>query len=225
MAREPVSQRPRGRPTDMTLRKRREEQILDAAARLFAQRGYDQANTQELADRLGVGKGTIYRYFPSKRELFLAAVDRGMRRLRAYVDAAMEGIEDAFERVAAATRAYLEFFDTHAEFAELLIQERAQFKDRKTPTYFLYREANIGRWRALLESLIAQGRVRPLNVERITEVISDMLYGTMFANYFSGRRRSPAQQAEDVLEVALLGILSDSERKAKMSSSQQGAGA
>ncbi len=192
MAREPVTQRPRGRPADLALRKRREEQILDAAARLFAQRGYDQANTQELADRLGVGKGTLYRYFPSKRELFLAAVDRGMRRLRAYVDAAMEGIEDPFERVAAATRAYLEFFNTHAEFVELLIQERAQFKDRPMPTYFVYREANIGRWRALLESLIAQGRVRPLNVERITEVISDMLYGTMFANYFSGRKRPPA---------------------------------
>lgn len=214
MVREPVSQRPRGRPADLALRKRREEQILDAAARLFAQRGYDRVNTQELADRLGVGKGTIYRYFASKRELFLAAVDRGMRRLRAYVDAAMEGIEDPFDRVAAATRAYLEFFNSHAEFVELLIQERAQFKDRPMPTYFVYREANIGRWRALLESLIAQGRVRPLNVERITEVISDMLYGTMFANYFSGRTRQPAQQAEDVLQVAFLGILTDAERKA-----------
>ncbi len=211
---EPVWQRPRGRPADLALRKRREEQILDAAARLFAQRGFERANTQELADRLGVGKGTIYRYFSSKRDLFLAAVDRGMRRLRAYVDAAMEGIEDPFQRVAAATRAYLEFFHSHAEFVELLIQERAHFKDRPVPTYFVYREANIGRWRALLESLIAQGRVRPLNVERITEVISDMLYGTMFANYFSGRTRSPAQQAEDVLQVAFLGILSDAERKA-----------
>lgn len=214
MAHQPVSQRPRGRPADLALRKRREEQILDAAAHLFAQRGYDHANTQELADRLGVGKGTIYRYFPSKRELFLAAVDRGMRRLRAYVDAAMEGIADPFERVAAATHAYLQFFNSHAEFVELLIQERAQFKDRAKPTYFVYREANIGRWRAFLESLIAQGRVRPLNVERVTEVISDMLYGTMFANYFSGRKRPPAQQAEDVLQVALLGILSDVERKA-----------
>jgi len=219
MVRETASPRSRGRPADLALRKRRQEQILDAAARLFAQRGYDQANTQELADRLGVGKGTIYRYFPSKRELFLAAVDRGMQRLRDYVDAAMEGIEDPFQRVAVATRAYLEFFDANAEFVELLIQERAQFKDRKTPTYFVYREANIGRWRALLESLIAQGRVRPLNVERITEVISDMLYGTMFANYFSGRTRSPAQQAEDVLQVAFLGILSDAERKAWLSRS------
>ena len=54
---------------------RRQEEILEAAATLFAECGYSDADTQTLADRLGVGKGTIYRYFPSKQELFLAAVD------------------------------------------------------------------------------------------------------------------------------------------------------
>ena len=38
--------------------------------------------TQALADRLGVGKGTIYRHFPSKRALFLAAADRVCARCR-----------------------------------------------------------------------------------------------------------------------------------------------
>jgi len=46
---------------------RREEEILEAAAIFFAECGYSEADTQTLADRLGVGKGTIYRYFPSKR--------------------------------------------------------------------------------------------------------------------------------------------------------------
>ena len=56
------------RPTDGTLRANRTEQILDAAARLFAKHGFADADTQLLADELGVGKGTIYRYFPSKKE-------------------------------------------------------------------------------------------------------------------------------------------------------------
>ena len=54
----------------------RREEILDAATELFAQHGYSDAVTQALAERLQVGKGTLYRHFPSKQELFLAAADR-----------------------------------------------------------------------------------------------------------------------------------------------------
>src|SRR5439155_19350968 len=70
------------RAADDTLRTSRCAQILDAAVKLFAKHGYTDADTQLLADELGVGKGTLYRYFPSKRELFLAAADRVMHRLR-----------------------------------------------------------------------------------------------------------------------------------------------
>ncbi len=211
-----VSHRRLGRPADPQLRQRREEEILDAAARLFAERGFAEANTQLLADSLGVGKGTVYRYFPTKRALFLAAVDRGMRRLRDYVDASVEGIDEPLDRIAAATRAYLEFFAGHPEFVELLIQERAHFKDRKKPTYFIHREANAERWHELMRNLIAQGRIRDLPVERITEVVGDLLYGTMFTNYFTGRSRSPREQARDLLDVAFFGVLSESERKARI---------
>jgi AcrR family transcriptional regulator len=50
--------------------------VLDAAIRVFAQRGYAGASTQAIAASIGVGEPTIYRYFPSKRDLFLAAFDR-----------------------------------------------------------------------------------------------------------------------------------------------------
>src|SRR5436305_13476115 len=118
----------------------RQEEILTEAARLFAERGYDKTDTTLLAETVGVGKGTIYRYFPSKRELFLAAADRVMRMMRERIDGAIQGIDDPLERIAVAIRAYLGFFAEHPEFVELLMQERAQFKDRKKPTYFLHRE-------------------------------------------------------------------------------------
>src|SRR5262245_66045149 len=65
---------------------RRSEEILEVAVGLFARHGYDQTDTQRLAETLGVGKGTLYRYFPSKRALFLAAADRVMRRLHQRID-------------------------------------------------------------------------------------------------------------------------------------------
>src|SRR5215831_8763673 len=100
-----VSKRP-GRPPDPELWQRRREEILDAAATLFAQRGYSDTDTQVLADTLGVGKGTLYRYFPSKRELFLAAVDRVMRRLRERVESNIAVCDDPLDKIENAIRAY-----------------------------------------------------------------------------------------------------------------------
>jgi AcrR family transcriptional regulator len=200
--------RKRGRPASQAIRLRRQEEILEAAAKMFAEHGYSQTVTQALADRLQVGKGTIYRYFPSKRALFLAALDRLMQQLHLAINAGIEGIEDPVEQVAQGVHAYLRFVAQRPEFVELLFQERAHFKDRKKPTYFEHRDAHIGRWRELFRALIASGRVRDIPVERITEVLSDLLYGTMFANYFAGRRRPPQEQADDILDIALHGILS-----------------
>jgi AcrR family transcriptional regulator len=205
----------RGRPKNRELTQRRREQILDAAGRVFARRGYPNTDVQVVADDLAVGKGTIYRYFPSKRELFLAAVDRGMRRLQTHIEATLANVGDALERIARVTRAYLAFFDANPELVELLIQERAEFRDRKKPTYFEYQEANVGRLHQLLGRLIAAGRVRDVPVERIANVLGDVLYGTMFTNYFAGRRSSFEQQAEDILDVVFHGILSTREREAR----------
>jgi AcrR family transcriptional regulator len=202
-----------GRPVDRTLRARREQEILDEAIKLFAEVGYHAADTQALANRLGVGKGTLYRYFPSKEKLFLAATDRCMQRLQAAVDASMVGVEDPLDWLAHGVRAYLAFFADHPEFVELFIQERAEFKDRKKPTYFEHKDANIGRWHDVFRTLIAGGRVRDIPVQRITDVLSDLVYGTMFTNYFTGRPASFAKQTADILDIVFHGILTRTERK------------
>ncbi|MBI5368972.1 MAG: TetR/AcrR family transcriptional regulator, partial [Planctomycetes bacterium] len=185
---------------------------LAAGTRLFARDGYPATDLQEVADALGVGKGTLYRYFPTKRRLFLAAVDRGMHRVSAEIDAAAATAGDPLERIEHAVRAYLRFFDANPDVIELLVQERAQFKDRKTPTYFEHHDAQVGPWKELLRGLIAAGRVRRVPVERISDVLSDLLYGTIFTNLFAGRRRSFLAQTHDLLDIAFHGILTAGER-------------
>jgi AcrR family transcriptional regulator len=207
------------RTADDALWASRQEEILDAAAKLFAQHGYAGTDTQLLADELGVGKGTLYRYFPSKRDLFLAAADRVMRQMRRTIDVSIEGITDPLDRIAVAIRTYLSFFADNPDYVELLMQERAQFKDRQKPTYFQHREANVERWRSLYRGLIAEGRVREMPVERITDVMSDLLYGTMFTNYFTGPRKPFEAQANDILDVVFNGILTPGERRRRGSQS------
>jgi AcrR family transcriptional regulator len=201
------------RSADQELWARRHEEILEMAAKLFAEYGYSNTDTQFLADKLQVGKGTLYRYFPSKRDLFLAAADRVMHKLREHIDARIEGIDDPLDRIATAICAFLGFVAEQPEFIELLIQERAHFKERKKPTYFEHREKNIERWRALYRDLIAKGRVRDIPVDRITDVIGNLCYGTMFTNYFSGIAKPYQEQARDILDIVFQGILTESERR------------
>lgn len=193
--------------------RRRDEAILQKAIELFAREGYADLDLQKLADALGIGKGTLYRHFGSKEKLFLAAADRVMRDLRQTIDAAVDGVADPLDSIVRGIHAYLDYFRKHPEAIEMLILERAQFKDRKRPTYFEHRDANVARWHDVYRDLIAQGRVRPLPVERITDVVGDLLYGTMFVAYIAGRDRPASAFAADVIDIVFNGILTDAERR------------
>ncbi|MGE0694664.1 MAG: TetR/AcrR family transcriptional regulator [Pirellulales bacterium] len=201
-----------GRPRDAKLPERRRREILEIATRKFAQHGYADTDLQLVADELRVGKGTVYRYFPSKELLFLAAVDQGMQQLSVAIDQAVVKAATALERVEFGIRAYLQYFDEHADVIELLMQERAFFRDRERPTYFVHQDANIGPWMELFRELIRDGSVRDVPVHRISDVISDLLYGTIFTNYFARRKKSLASQCADVLDILFRGILSERKR-------------
>ena len=96
-----------GRPRDQDLVSRRHEEILEVATKLFARHGYQGTDVQTVADILEVGKGTIYRYFPSKEKLFLASVDRGMRLLSERIDEEVADIGDPLRQFVRAVHAYL----------------------------------------------------------------------------------------------------------------------
>ncbi len=195
-----------GRPKDETLAERRRREILAEAARLFAETGYPRADLQVLADRLGVGKGTVYRYFSTKEALFLAAVDEGIHGLSEVIDAALEDESDPVRRLEKSVHTYLGYFDRHPEMVELLIIERAEFRDRKKATYFVYKERHHGRRRAIAEEGMASGAFRQMDPERLMRVVSDLLYGVIFTNHFSERRVPFEQQAQEVIDFVLHGI-------------------
>lgn len=196
----------RGRPPDPERRERRREEILDAAARVFADRGYAETEVQQVADALRVGKATVYRHFPTKESLFLAALDARMAAL----DARMVQIRtsaDPLDAIVRGIRAYLAFFDEHPEVVELLVQERAAFRDRVKPTYFRYRDRCQEPWNRILRDLRRRGVVRRVPIARITEVVGDALYGTIFTNHFAGRRKSFEAQARDLVDILFHGML------------------
>lgn len=203
----------RGRPRDVALQERRRTQIVDAAAVMFARDGYRSTDLQRVADALDVAKGTLYRYFKTKEDLFLAAVDRGVDRLHEYITVSVRHVRDPMEKIAGAIRAYLAFFRENPGLVELFIQERAEFRDRGKPTYFRRHDTKLAPWEDLIRGLISGGRLRNIPPRRVTDVMGDVLYGAMFTNHVSVRRKPHEEQANDILDIVFNGIASDTERR------------
>ncbi len=177
--------------------------------------GISDVDTQQLAELLRRSQGNLSTAsFPSKKELFLAAVDRVMRRLQVELEASLARVDDPLEGVARRPRE--RFFAPSAEHPRVCqslpgLRERSSKTARRRPITSIGCEMS-SRWRELYRSLIAEGRVRDMSVERITDVISDLLYGTIFNNYFAGRSKPADEQARDVLDIVFCGIFSGAER-------------
>lgn len=77
------------------------------ARKLFAQKGYSGANTNELVERAKVTKGALYHHFTNKRELYQAVVEDMEQELVERIEAA-GGAREPWERLSAMCRAYLD---------------------------------------------------------------------------------------------------------------------
>ncbi len=98
-------------------------QILTAATKLLSQQGFQKMLITDLAKEAGVSVGTIYQYVNTKEDILLLVVNDIIESYRHEVPAAMEGIEDPVERLAAGFRAYCMVVDAHRTAALLAYQE------------------------------------------------------------------------------------------------------
>ncbi|HEX6777195.1 MAG TPA: TetR/AcrR family transcriptional regulator [Ktedonobacterales bacterium] len=106
------------RSTDPQARQAMRERFLRAAAQEFAQTGYEAANINVISEQAGAGKGTIYLYFPSKRDLFLALLQAIAERQLAVVRAALEQRQTLAEQLEA----------LYLAFAHLAIEDTEGFQ-------------------------------------------------------------------------------------------------
>lgn len=205
-----ITEKPRrGRPVDPQRVETKKREILNAAAICFGEFGYAQTDVNRIAEDIGITKGTIYHYFGSKENLFLATVDAEALRMKNAVLEAADAQGDALEEMVALIFAYLKFAEANPQFVELLVEERATFKDRKQNTYFAHRDTTLPRWHRCVRTLIEDGRAHPCDPERFVSVLADTLYGTMFTNYFAGTTMSAAEQADTIIDTLFNGILKE----------------
>jgi AcrR family transcriptional regulator len=97
----------------------REQQMLDAAVRIFSRRGYHAVSVDEVAEAAGISKPMVYAYLGTKEELFTACLHReGARLVEAIAAAAVSGSPDPpapDERLWRGLRAFFGFVAEHRD--------------------------------------------------------------------------------------------------------------
>jgi TetR/AcrR family fatty acid metabolism transcriptional regulator len=152
------------------------QQIIDAAVRVFARKGYFHSRVSDIAREAGIAAGTIYLYFDTK-EAILVTLFR--EKMAGFVDALRKAIAeeaDAVARVRRLVRLHFSMLEDSPELAAVVQVELRQgekfFRGPATQeiaTYF----ALIG---SVLEQGVAAGRFRP-NLP--VKIATKMLFGAM----------------------------------------------
>lgn len=101
--------------------KARSEEILDAALAVFSKAGFHKARIEDIAERAGVAKGTVYLYFPGKKELFCALIERTTENHLRTVESLLEGPGAIAGRLVLVAGEHLSFFASGKETAGLNI--------------------------------------------------------------------------------------------------------
>jgi AcrR family transcriptional regulator len=98
----------------------RRRQLLEAGAALFAEHSYEEISMRDIAEAAGVSKPLLYHYFPSKIELFKAAVAEKAAELQAVIEPSGEGTP--FEQLGRSLDAYLAWIEANALTWSKLVQ-------------------------------------------------------------------------------------------------------
>jgi AcrR family transcriptional regulator len=102
-------------------RPERYQAILRAACAEFARNGFERGNVNAIAERVGVGKGTLYNYASSKEDLFLQALEYAAGQVIAYIKVNVSPKAPPEERMRQLVLADLTFMDRHQHEYMLMV--------------------------------------------------------------------------------------------------------
>jgi len=140
-----VTRRRLGRP-------QRREELLDTAAALFAEKPYEDVFMDDIAARAGVSRALVYKYYPSKRDLYVAIFMRGSNRFLARVS--RDPQLPLAERLGTALEAHIQSFVDHPY--EAVTINRGALSDDPAIQAIIAEELNVVGQR-LIDKLVAEG--------------------------------------------------------------------
>jgi AcrR family transcriptional regulator len=189
-------------------REERRSEILAIARKVFAERGYDAASVAEIARRGGVVEGTVYAYFPTKRDLLVEVLRGFYEPLIAEAEASLKQIRGAESRLRFLIARQLRAFTQDLDLCRLVIREIR-------PDLELYGDAVHGlnrRYTAVALETIEQGiRDGELRADLVPSVVRDLIYGgiehAVWGFVFSGEPVDVETVTDQLARAVLSGIL------------------
>ncbi|QDP39091.1 TetR/AcrR family transcriptional regulator [Radiobacillus deserti] len=193
----------------------KQARILIAAIEMFAKKGYFATSTSEIAKAASVAEGTIFRHYPSKKELLLAIVKPGVMKLAFPIfasDMASKIFDQEFQSLDSMLRTFIknrmEFVEDNLPLVKILLQEIAFHDEIKeilgaaAHTYVLPRVKN------LLDVCRKQNVVKDLPDETLLRFIITNVLGFIVTRYlvFPDRDWNDEQEVENVVKLIIDGL-------------------
>ena len=196
---------------DVATRQDIKDLILDAADRLLNQFGYKKMTMDNLAQEVGIAKGTLYLHFPSKEELVLAHIDRIVYRLLVNLQIIAHGDGSASERLREMllTRVLFRFDNVQHytdSLSDLLADIRSSLLQRREKHFAL--EAQV------FADVLEEGRKDgSFDVEEIQSTTNAILLATNSLLPYSlsanelGKRKELEKKISKIADLILVGLI------------------
>jgi len=137
----------------------RRHELVAVAARLFAERGYHGTSMADLAEAMGVQKGSLYSLTGSKQDLLVVVTREGAAAFHTALDRVPEDA-DPLARIGAALRGHLAVVAEQADTATVFTREWRFLEEPELTAFRDERRRYETRWRSLLAEAAERGMLR-----------------------------------------------------------------
>jgi AcrR family transcriptional regulator len=177
--------------------------IVRAAEEVFAHADFHEVLTDDIAARAGIGKGTLYRYFRSKEELYLAAIGEGLAELHATVTQVLQEPSPLPQTVARLARTLIGYFWHKRDFFVMLHRLEPKLKEHERAEWQARRSAIVQMLSELIERAGRRGEVARVNPRLATEAFLGMVRSVCVYRHESDH---PDAVADTVTRLFLFGL-------------------
>lgn len=133
--------------------KGKREAIIEAAARVFASKGFHSARVEEIAREADVGKGTVYEYFESKEDLFKKMIDHISGKHIKFLVSDLRNMKTVSEQIERIILEHLYFMQEHKKTARLILSDHFTLSEEMRKWLVVKRDEKIH----FIKDLIAKG--------------------------------------------------------------------
>jgi AcrR family transcriptional regulator len=134
--------------------------LIRSAAKSFAAQGIKGANINLISVGAGLGKGTVYNYFPSKKELFLAVLEWAGIRLETRLEQLNGDPPEIQARLKTLATALLGFYQSRSDLAKLLIRSTASHQVEHQQALVRAFDPLLSRFKIILEEGRERGELK-----------------------------------------------------------------